>query len=196
MFIHRLENRNLFILQVLSKMRFNNSDSSFLLLQPYPVSGMRSSLNRILTIYCRIYRSIQKTLRISYHVDGESQNKYHVCACGSLYTLNQMPKAIAINWQEGKKLHRISFRNSFKRDASCVQNHKSESNNANLFESDYAYCDAANSQTNPHKHTHVYFFDSICSTGRLSMRKPSRHCTQDSWIYFYSRFIRNLCDQL
>lgn len=86
----------------------------------------------------------------------------------------------------------------------CVYWHKYycigfDPNNANLFESDYAYILQRLKITQTQHRTENSSSSStrmLDSVRRWCIQKVSHHCTSQSWIYFYSRFIRNLCDQL
>lgn len=139
--------------------------------------ALRTALQRFIVEFTEAFKN---RLRLSNLVDGEYQSKHrrvwiivhfgsnaesHYHQPKKTRTTNILP----IHFGAGATMH-------------AVQKRKSESNNANLFGSDYAYCEARNSRnsTSTHSHTpstHLYIFRTICRTGRLSMQKPSHHCT-------------------
>lgn len=81
--------------------------------------------------------------------------KANIDVCESLYTLDQMPKAITTNRKKTRTTNILPIHFGAGATMHAVQKRKSESNNANLFGSDYAYCEARNSRTSTSTHSHT-----------------------------------------
>lgn len=149
-----------------------------------PVSEMLCSPDRTSTIYSRIYRSIQKSAAAIesrwWRISKQTSTCVNHC---TLWIKCRKP----LPPTEKKHAPRISFRYTSERVLRCMLCKSARVSQTMPIYSDrimhIARLGAAEivpAHTHTHSHvpsTHLYIFRTICRTGRLSMQKPSHHCT-------------------
>lgn len=126
--------------------------------------------------------------------------KANIDVCESLYTLDQMPKAITTNRK--KHAPRISFRYTSERVLRCMLCKSARVSQTMPIYSDrimhiarLGTAEIVPAHTPIHRARIYIYFERFAALD-VCRCKNRRIIAQASWIYFYSRFIRNLCDQL